>query len=501
MATDYNAMLYIYKGVPLLKGGIEVLFESQDDAILALNGYIHRLYINYSYIRENRRYVRVMAHMQDIEGCNYIAFKNRSNGNKWFFGFIDQLVYINDNTVEIDFTIDPFPTYLGDAHFSEYGFVIRNTPLYDTIGNYLQEDYMPSSAKRTYDLIDHADFSTTNAFCYFAVSSNDLNFVPEILNPYNDAKTGIKVFPLTDTVLDAIQQYNGVIIGGYLCPDWYNASKGGYLMYTNLGTIGGNPFSNIRQYSNNKIYTGVYNTIILNTSQSTREYQLELFSDRNSVHFQCVGLMCPCPSIFVYPKNYKGVEHNLSEGVFVKFPAVPISANAVYTYAQQTSDNYSLIQNIVSSGLSGLASLAGAGNSQSLMQSGIGALANLDNAMIQSGLNIEKHSKMAQYCPPTVSGVGEPVVAVDGAIKIQLMVSRPSDTDLGRIDNFLTYYGYNISAEQTVSALGTNFNLSDGAYVQTGSDIIYGSEMDAQMNARLRAGVKIKRNLDPVQGE
>lgn len=507
MPTPTNSIIYLYKGVPLLKGGTEVLYVYQDNAITQLEQFLHRTFFQYYYVREERQYVRIKATMPDVEGCNYLAFRNPSNGDKWFFGFIDRLVYINDNTVEIEFTIDPFPTYLGDTHYTEMGFIIRNTVVNDVRGSYLQDDYIPTSADvRFADLGENAVFAETAkaVYCYCGISTTDT--LPQLAywNGTQYLETGIKLAWLTNNNLEAIKEKGGVIIGAYMMPNWFEEDGfiGRYVpVVKEIGTLSGNPLIGLVNYNlHQKINTGVYNKVTLVTNQGSRNYELEFFSNVYSVSFKILGCMCPCPCVFIYPMNYKGVEHNLSEGILMKFPAIPISANSVYTQAQQTQDNYAILKQAISGAASGASAGALAGSSIPVMGTGIGALLGgglgaLGGAL--SGLwDMSKNVEISQFLPPTVTGSGEPITMGDYTLRAKLMVSSPSLTDLLRIDKYFSYYGYNLSSEEFLTGdFVTHFNTRDGAYLQTGSDILVGSEVDVELNARLKAGIKIRRTL------
>lgn len=513
MPSATNSIIYLYKGVPLLKGGTEVLYVYQDNAITQLEPFLHRTFFQYYYVREERQYVRIKVTMPEVEGCNYLAFRNPSNGNKWFFGFIDKLVYINDNTVEIEFTIDVFPTYLGDASLLEKGFLVRNTVANDIRGRYLEPDYVPKTSKYDYISLQNISFNANRAIVYFAVSSDELDDmnIPPLAYPtasgggltvYTDV--GIKCGVLTKELLDIIQRLNGVIIGCYLCPDIFQQTYEGlsiFPMYRNLGEIGGNGLKDFPDtISHQKIRTGVYNSIVLNTSQGSRVYQLELFTNPSQIRFGVVQLMCPCPSVFVYPKNYKGIADNLAEGLLMKFPAIPISANAVYTYAQRTQDNWAIIQNMASGAFGGAVSgftygMTGAGPVGGIGGAVIGGLAGLVTGGGAGVLSLVKNEQMAQFTPPSVTGSGEPVVSVNGDLFVNLFAVRPSQNDLNKIDNFFDYFGYNINEEVNLTGIVTNFNTRDGAYLQTGSPILAGSEVDVELNGRIMSGIKIRRTL------
>ncbi len=492
MPTATNSIIYLYKGVPLIKGGTEVLYVYQDTAVQKLENFLHRTFFQYYYVRENRQYVRIKATMPEVEGCNYLAFLNPSNGNRWFFGFIDRLVYINDNTVEIEFTIDPFPTYLGDTHNLDHAFIVRNTVSQndDTRGVFLQDDYMPTSAKIDYiSLGENAVFNVQadSARVYFAVSSG-ADQIPQISANFN--MLGIRVALLTNSNIEAIKENGGIIIGAYLIPNSWVGSE--YPVVRQLGTLSGNPISHVSSYSHNKIKTGVYNKVVLVTSQGVKNYDLELFSDVSNVQFKVLGLMTPCPSVFIYPANYKGMADNLAEGMFMKCPAIPISANAVYTNAQHTEDVISAFKAIGTGAVSGAMAGFSAFGAYGALAGGV--LGGLGGAL-GGDILVAKNQYMTQFMPPTISGMGEPVIAYDFNLKAQLFVASPSQSDLYRVSRYFDYYGYNISSEMVTASIGLSVNFSDGAYLQTGSDLLAGSEVDVLLNARLREGIKIRKNL------
>lgn len=493
MPTAYNSIIYLYKGVPLIKGGTEVLYEFQDTAVQKLENFLHKTYFQYYYVRENRQYVRIKATMPEIEGCNYLAFRNPSNGNKWFFGFIDRLIYINDNTVEIEFTIDPFPTYLGDTHLLSHTFVVRNSVSSndDTRGVFLQDDYMPSSAKVDFiSLGENANFSldASNARVYFATSSPNQT-LPQI--SANFLFTGIKVAMLTDHNIELIKENGGIIIGTYLMPnDWDDPLD--YPIVRQIGTLSGNPLAHVANYNYSKIKSGVYNKVVLATSQGVRNYELELFSNVENVVFKMLGLMTPCPSVFIYPTNYKGVEDNLAEGLMMKCPSIPISANAVYTNAQRTEDAITAIKSVGTGAISGAMAGFTAFGAYGALAGGI--LGGLGGALGGDILSA-KHQYMTQFMPPTISGMGEPVVTYDFKLKAKLMVASPSQSDLYRVSRYFDYFGYNISSEMSTAQLGLSINFSDGAYLQTGTPLVAGSEVDNIINTRIMNGIKIRKNL------
>ena len=92
-----------------------------------------------SFIRE-RGTLQIDIDYSRVSGSNYMAYQNSDYSNKWFFCWIDEVIYKGNNNTEIVFTVDPFETFYSDIDF-ENAYVIREHVNDDTIGaNTIPED-------------------------------------------------------------------------------------------------------------------------------------------------------------------------------------------------------------------------------------------------------------------------------------------------------------------------------------------------------------------------
>ena len=62
------------------------------------------------YVRENGR-IRLPFTADTLIGCNYLRYQNTGYLNRWFYAFIKNIFYINDNTCEIEFEIDVIQSF------------------------------------------------------------------------------------------------------------------------------------------------------------------------------------------------------------------------------------------------------------------------------------------------------------------------------------------------------------------------------------------------------
>lgn len=95
----------------------------------------HAIYTGNKYkivgVREN--IVNVSASYEECIYANYIAYKNRKYGNKWFFGWVTDVKLLNPNTTEITFKIDVFSTWYSRFNLNQV-FIEREHVSDDTIG-------------------------------------------------------------------------------------------------------------------------------------------------------------------------------------------------------------------------------------------------------------------------------------------------------------------------------------------------------------------------------
>lgn len=112
-----NGILYILKNVPLDPDYEKTLyfddeqtqydyFKSKRDTTLSWE--------NRQYQKVGKGTLRVKALADKLYDCNYLMFQNRKygNSNKWFYAFIREVRYINDDTSEIVYTLDVMQTWL-----------------------------------------------------------------------------------------------------------------------------------------------------------------------------------------------------------------------------------------------------------------------------------------------------------------------------------------------------------------------------------------------------
>ena len=81
---------------------------------------------NNSYQRKNKGVIRCgweadkYGHsvIEELYNCHYMMFNNTNFENKWFYAFVDTVVYVNNNTVDVYYSIDIMQTWHFDYVFN-----------------------------------------------------------------------------------------------------------------------------------------------------------------------------------------------------------------------------------------------------------------------------------------------------------------------------------------------------------------------------------------------
>lgn len=73
---------------------------------------------NISYQRKDS-IIRYPAHIDSILEYNYCMYQNENYSNKWFYAFISNMRYVNDNMTEISIVTDVFQTWQFDLIYKQ----------------------------------------------------------------------------------------------------------------------------------------------------------------------------------------------------------------------------------------------------------------------------------------------------------------------------------------------------------------------------------------------
>lgn len=274
-------VLHICSGVKSDTSLIDVLSHSNRDT--QYNYYSKKIkYTCMDMVPIRNNVVRVPYVCDDLFDCNYVLWKNANFKDKWFYGFITELNWINVGVTEITIQTDPWETWKFDLTFPVC-YVERMHVNNDTFGEWKAPEPFDSSNKllklrNTTDYgrngdyriavfyVPQYDFEPSTAgeltnFCVVRIINSD-----DIIDFYNE-----NLKPLVDVGL----QDN--IIGAVVVPNFINAT--GKSLWSK--SYSRSNYMNLDGYvpANRKLLTFPYNSLRVASQNGVQgEYWLENFS-------------------------------------------------------------------------------------------------------------------------------------------------------------------------------------------------------------------------------
>lgn len=131
-----NSRIILSKNINMDKQYTNVLSynESQMLSLCTSQSHLVAQANDYSFLRPTGSIMAGFTYEQCLQ-ANYIAFQNPDYSNKWFFAWIDDVIYKGDKNTEITFTIDAWSTWF-EYWQKKNCYVIRHHVNDDIIGRY-----------------------------------------------------------------------------------------------------------------------------------------------------------------------------------------------------------------------------------------------------------------------------------------------------------------------------------------------------------------------------
>lgn len=132
-AITPNTNLYLLQNINNLSKQNQLTFAnatSQHNYFMSL---ANKLYVdNFTYQRKDY-IIRYPGCIDDIINYNYCMYQNEEYTDKWFYAYIKNMRYVNDNVTEITIETDVYQTFMFDVEFKT-SFVEREHVADDTVG-------------------------------------------------------------------------------------------------------------------------------------------------------------------------------------------------------------------------------------------------------------------------------------------------------------------------------------------------------------------------------
>ena len=474
----------------------QLTFSSATAQLNYFNSTVQHTFDNYTYIKKDN-VVQVGKNIDEIIDCNYLFYKNTGFTNKWYFCFITNMEYVNENCTRITFETDCYQTWLFQIEYKDT-FVEREHVNNDSIGlhtvpeNLETGDYISCKLQPTFYSIPETCFvvatteqittgyTTVNQLLpiglyYYGLTT--LNGVKNVIKMLDDNGKGDSVNSVFVTLKDFFNSW--VTMEGI---DGQISASVRFDYSNEVEVTKVNYLGNDYVPKNNKLFTFPYSFLqVSNHSGQIINYNWENFNLLNiasdgKIKFMIKGTITPGGSMKAFPLNYNNILNNYDDNIVIG--KLPIGAfnNDVYTnWLTQNGVNIGL--NVLSAGMqvasgigmmaTGAGSLAGAGN----IASGALAIGNTLGSVYQHSL-----------IPDSVSGnvnCGD-VNFTLGLTNLEFKRMSIKNEYAKIIDDYFSMFGYKVNTVKVPNITGrTNWNYVktidcnfDGDIPQTDLNII-----------------------------
>lgn len=272
-----------------------IYFDDANKQHSYFNGLAKYNLTNYTYQRVKRGVSRVGIKADSLYDCNYMMFQNTSYGDKWFYAYITNVEFINNECSEITFELDVMQTWFFD-YSVDHCFVEREHTETDVIGEHIEPEsvatgeyvfnnYSPIISMNDMAVclaivdIDEGTSGTLYDGIYgsaelWAYSSTDVTAINEKISSYNQKP---------DSII-SVYMFPKMFIGDI--PSTHKISYGAGALKNNITLAGISASDTLNGYKpkNKKLYTYPYNFYhVDNASGSELALRYEFFPNLTPV--------------------------------------------------------------------------------------------------------------------------------------------------------------------------------------------------------------------------
>ena len=468
MVVTPQSVVQIFKDVPWTNDYKHTrYFNSKADELTYFESKIFKSFTNFTYVRE-QNVIRIPANADEIYGSNYLRYMNATFGDKWFYAFITDVKYVNNETVELAFEIDLFITWRFELDFHPC-YVEREHVNSDKIGEHIIEEdigtgeivpqvkynrfwkYSDDPDRTDYekgmDLMLQVKPTLVGQFAAnqspFEVYGNQVipatkSFIRYLPSTDNNALTKQNI---TDYLTSA--SFTGAEVGdGYMFP--YEVKTSAFVNIGDLGTQHNIKRPSSYPYSrsiydshnpayephNNKLLTYPYTYLFVTSSDGNKK----IFKWENTpdgyVSFEIIGCAYNVPSCLLKPVNYAyGVDELLDGVPLNEFPKISLGQY----------DSFSA-KNLLQTGTRMASSL--------LSGNALGFLSETANAF--TGLFFDTPDK-------DFKTVGNSTLAKEEMVGYTFYVMGIHGQNAKVIDDYLTRFGYKVNVIKTPNRIGRKY--------------------------------------------
>jgi len=475
-----NTAVYLLN-TPLSEGdGHQLTFSSVSEQTTYFSSCAVHSFIDASSFSFQRKdyYIRIPLNIESLYNCNYVMYRNNQFTTKYFYAFITNLEYVNENVTQVYIKTDVWQTWQFDLTFKD-SYIERQHPstdyyntLVDSVGQgdlkVIQEDNFTMGYGK-YIILFNADPTTEDA-------SNNPIYYPNIsgyVMPVYMAipETADKMGEIIQAVsnkgrADRIQAcyYSPHCPAEAFNTDYINLPKGDLNIHDATITLANDVNADLLftektvnitlspTYFKEICYPYAKLEIVDRATGKAVELDLSKFDNPYAPTFRIYGSISELSEYKVVPLNYNGALYGIENALVVRpSTELPTLNNSYAKYLKDNTMSQGI--NAVMTGVGAIGSIA-TGNVLGMVSS----MGNLASILSQD--------KVAQTQPNQVNGLkGDCIDYISYTNHIYFRVKVMDENHMSCARKFWQGYGYPIKTLATPN-LTSNFTGKDYNYIK-----------------------------------
>jgi len=311
-------------------------------------------FTDFTYQRKEKT-VKIGVNIETLWNVSYMMFQNSNFGSKWFYAFITDMKYINDEVTEISFEIDVIQTWYFEVDIKD-SYIEREHVNSDEIGEHLVDENLNIGTPIVRTEENVSELETRALVVSAPFNGDESDYYGHVVG---GIYTGLAYLPWLETNFLALDLWLSTIAPAKLdaissifyMPAYFLGSfiQGVALeLETPITLIKSIPKNNVDLDGyipkNKKLFNFPYNYLqVHNYNGNSQIYKYE-FSDLTTMGFNINCNINPNPTLILTPQSYKGDNLNFAETMSTQGYPLCTWINDVY--------GAWLAQNVVSAPLS-----------------------------------------------------------------------------------------------------------------------------------------------------
>lgn len=461
-----SSNISICRGVPISNDYKNTLYfanaTAQSDYFASKRAYS---FTDYSYQRVNKNTIRVSVGAENLYNCNYMYFQNENFGTKYFYAFITNVEYINNQCSEITYEIDEIQTWWFNLSLHPC-LVVRQHATNDTVYSQCE----PEDIKVKPEYASWTDTYEDNDLVYILMTSghwvqnlpdtigsghveppsqttivSNVRCPVEVSVHHVGGSGDYSIERMNTKIRDLVKNgHEDAVLAVYCLPSLFGSviSEG----VLQLGDAYGGNKSSMRANSfqgyvprNNKLYNYPFCVLEAQSPSVKQEFAMEDFrsgtgtSQQDSVNFYVYVIQAPVPQLYLVPRNYQGQSQCWEKSMLLdSFLQVPFQGDAFAMFAAQNFGSM----------LTGLAASAVQVGITAFSPDAVGKAIGMRGLIETTGRALGEVADATQR-PNNVYGMGGGVGLTNIKQNLfRLEYKTISYWEAHQIDSYFTQYGY-----------------------------------------------------------